>query len=1328
MGIEIQNIVIQGPANSTLHGSLSTPQASDSLSLTRLGSYSTGSGSGSGEVFAYDAASQNLYVMNNITDRVEVVRISNAGVMSKTGEIDVSTIAGYAGMNSLAVANGLLAVAIESSPKSANGLVALFEVATGSLVKTIAVGALPDMLTFSPDGLTLIVANEGENITAAEATAGAVDAPGSVSIINLKNGAASATVTTVDFSALNGAEAQLRAHGVRLADGQQASIAIEPEYIAISKDGSRAFVTLQEANSVAILDLSGPTPTLKSIVPLGFIDHSLPGNESDFSDRDAIGSSQGAIQLTNQLIRGLPMPDAIATWQVDGISYFVTANEGDSRVDGSDEARLSSRDLDDAIFGAAEAALKSEDVAGRLTVSVVDGNTDADPALEAIYAFGGRGMSVFRVNADGSVDKIGETGGEFEKIIASLPNALTVFNGENNGAFDSRSDNKGPEPEGVSVATIAGRVYAFVALERVGGVMVYDLTTPSKPSFVTYQPPTGNDFAPEVISYIDAKDSPTGQGLVLTANEVSGSLTAYSVTPNVFTLQLLHFADGEAGLLASDTAPNLAALVDAFDGDFANTLILAGGDNFIPSPFLNAGADPSLNSVIGATAIARPDIAIHNAIGVQASAIGNHEWDLGSNIFADAIRPAGAWVGAQYPMITANLDLSGDSALRGLADASIGGTATNSFTGKEASTINGKIAPSAVVSLNGGKIGLVGATTQLIESISSPSGTEVAGFPTGAGPNGESDNMDLLAAQLQPVVNALLAQGINKIVLLSHLQQIANEQLLATKLTGVDVIVAAGSNTRLGDSDDVAESFPGHSANFQGPYPIATVGADGKPVLIVNTDNEYTYLGRLVVDFDAAGEVILSSLADNTSLNGAYAATTSNVAAAWGDLDGNLSDTAFANGTKGDKVRDIADAVQSVINAKDGAVFGYTNVYLEGERSFVRSEETNLGNLTADANAYVLWDGLGGGSNSFIVSLKNGGGIRAQIGSVSSAGGASDKLPPIANPEVGKAAGAVSQLDVENSLRFDNKLMAFDTNAQGLKALLEHAVAVWPNQGRFPQIGGVSFSWDPDLPANSRVTDIALIDDAGGVTLRLYDNGILQAGLPSAITVVTLNFIANNGDGYPAKSVGENFRFLLDNGGLSAPIDETLDFTAATVVPANAMGEQQALRSYLSEFHATPTTAFDEADTSMALDMRIQNLNFRDDRVWVGTQLDSDDQLIYSLYLTAFDRTPDKSGFAYWSNIKVAAGVDRDFIVDQFLAAGEFTTVTGGALSDTQFVSRLYQNALERNADTGGLNFWSGLLAANALDRGDVLEEFVTSNEHVTLIGSEFQSANWLLG
>src|SRR5918992_1068775 len=150
-----------------------------------------------------------------------------------------------------------------------------------------------------------------------------------------------------------------------------------------------------------------------------------------------------------------------------------------------------------------------------------------------------------------------------------------------------------------------------------------------------------------------------------------------------FTLQLLHLADGEAGLLAGETAPNLAALVDAFDDDFANTLILAGGDNFLPGPFLNAGTDPSLNAVIGSTAPGRPDIAIHNALGVEASAIGNHEFDLGSATFQGAIAPAGAWVGAQFPMITANLDFSADGALRGLADASIGGNPANQFAGQE---------------------------------------------------------------------------------------------------------------------------------------------------------------------------------------------------------------------------------------------------------------------------------------------------------------------------------------------------------------------------------------------------------------------------------------------------------------------------------------------------------------------------------------------------------------------------------------------------------------------------------------------------------------------
>ncbi|ARQ01301.1 5'-nucleotidase C-terminal domain-containing protein [Pseudorhodoplanes sinuspersici] len=677
-----------------------------------------------------------------------------------------------------------------------------------------------------------------------------------------------------------------------------------------------------------------------------------------------------------------------------------------------------------------------------------------------------------------------------------------------------------------------------------------------------------------------------------------------------FTLQLLHLADGEAGLLAGDTAPMLAALVDAFDDDYANTLILSGGDNYIPGPFINAGSDPSLNAVIGATAPGRPDVAIHNALGVEVSAIGNHEWDLGSNIFADSIRGSGAWTGADYALVSANLDFSTDSAMRGLADQSLGGTAGD-IAGSEASSIKGKVAPWVTVTEGGERIGILGATTQILERISSPTGTEVDGFPKNGEPGDnttEVDDMDLLAAQLQPIIDEMIASGINKIILQSHLQSIENEKLLATKLHGVDIILAAGSNTRLGDSDDEAVEFPGHGADFADTYPLVTQGTDGKTTLIVNTDNEYTYLGRLVVEFDQNGDIVLDSLAENVGINGAYASTAENVAEAWGVDVEDLDETAFAEGTKGDLVRDITEAVDAVIAAKDGNVFGYTDVYLEGERSFVRNQETNFGNLSADANGHAAREAVG--DEPFIVSLKNGGGIRAQIGAVDVVTG--EKIPPIANPDADKPTGAVSELDVENALRFDNKLMMFDTTPEGLLALLNWGAGLSANNGGFPQIGGVRFSFDPDLPGNSgstpgsRVRDVALIDEEGNFLRLIVDDGVVVEGAPGTISVVTLNFTANGGDGYPAKQVGENFRYLLQDGTLSAPIDESLDFTAAANVPANALGEQQAFEEYMQEFHGTPETAYDVADTSIELDERIQNLNFREDTVAEGALITGD--------------------------------------------------------------------------------------------------------------------------
>jgi 2',3'-cyclic-nucleotide 2'-phosphodiesterase (5'-nucleotidase family) len=1204
----VNGITIQDQADSTLTGSTTTPAGTSALDITRIGSYATGSGAESAEVFAYDKATKQLFVMNNVTDKVEIVNFADPTAPVKVGEIDLSTIPNYGGMNSVAVSNGVLAVAVQNSTVSDPGVVALYSTA-GALLNTVTVGALPDMLTFTADGKKLLVANEGEN--------GAIESAGSVSLISLASGAASATVQTTGFDILNGSETDLRAAGIRLFAGLDASITIEPEYISISPDGKKAYVTLQENNAVATFDITGTTAVLQSVLPLGYVDFNLPGNESDFSDRDGAGSggsSQGAISIDNDPIRGMLMPDAIASWTLGGVTYFATANEGDSRADGSDESRLSSVDLDDALFPN-EALLKTEDEAGRLTISNIDGNTDGDAQLEAVYSFGGRGFSIFQNNADGTITKVFESGGEFEDIIAALPNALTVFNGQNGAEFDSRSDNKAAEPEGIEIANVGGKFYAFVTLERAGGVMVYDVTDPSNASFVDYVEPTAADFAPEIVDYIKPVDSPNGKGLLLTANEVSGTVTVYEVEPETFTLQLLHLSDGEAGLLASTTAPNLAAILDAFDDDFANTLILSGGDNFLPGPFLAAGTDPSviatLNAVTGSTIAASAtvpigavDTAIHNVLGVEASTIGNHEFDLGSNAFAASFTPSGGWVGATFPYMSSNLDFSGDSALNPRFTNTLDGSAATLVP--DAGTLKGRIAPATVVEKGGEKIGLVAVTTQILESISSPSGTEVEGFPTGPGPNGEIDDMDMLAAQIQPIVDELIAEGINKIILMAHLQVIANEQLLATKLRGVDIILSAGSNTRLGDADDEAVDFPGHAANFAGDYPLQVTDADGKTTLIVNTDNEYTYLGRLVVDFDQNGDIILDSVTDNQAINGAYASTEENVAEAWGVDVEDLDTTAFAEGTKGDKVRDLTEAVQDVIEVKDGNVFGYTDVYLEGERVFVRSQETNLGNLSADANGFAAKQALGSGG-AFVVSLKNGGGIRAQIGTISApdpVDGSVDKLPPPANADVGKEEGGVSQLDIENSLRFNNRLMVFDTTAQGLLNILNHGVAAGTGQGRFPQIGGVKFSWDPDLPAGQRILNIALIDENDNVIARVVENGVVLPEAPSLISVVTLNFTANGGDGYPTKVNGENFRYLLDDGTLSAPIEETLDFTASANVPANALGEQQAFGEYMQAFHGTQEAAFNEADTGAALDERIENLNFRDDVVFNSAAID----------------------------------------------------------------------------------------------------------------------------
>jgi 2',3'-cyclic-nucleotide 2'-phosphodiesterase (5'-nucleotidase family) len=1138
---------------------MSGTQLSATTAFTLAHTAANGSAALDAEVAAYDAETGLIFVIG--PDGVDAIDAATGVIL---GSLDTSA---FGGINSVAVKDGVVALALQADPKTDPGVVVVADVVrVGDDVSVIprtfgglpfvTVGALPDQIGFTPDGSKLLTANEGEPNS--YGAIDSVDPVGSVSIIDVATGA----VQTADFSAFIGQESALRAAGLRLF-GPGASLAqdLEPEYVAVDpNDPTKAYVTLQEANAIAVLDIT--TATFTDIIPLGFKDHSVETNAISGNDDDDVFAP-----ATFDNLFGMYQPDGIAAVDVDGTTYLITANEGDARdYDGfAEEERIEDLVLDAIAFpdlddnGTADIV----DSIGRLTVTTTLGDTDDDGDFDQLYAFGGRSFSVW--NTDGEL--VFDSGNMLDEIIATqFPDSYD----------ENRDDAKGVEPESITIGQIGADTFVFVALERADGVAAFRMDAPDDFTFAGFFTTPGDD-APEVITFIPAEDAPSGTPLLVVPNEDSATTTAYELNAT-FKLQLLHFADAEAGLLASTTAPNLAALVDAFDDDYANTLILAGGDNYIPSPFFAAGTDP----IVAATHTrgnnpGAADIEIHNRIGVEASTVGNHEFDFGTNAFADAVADAA------FPYLTANLDFSGDGGISGRYTETVG---VNGL--EDASTLAGRIVPSAVVDKGGEKIGLVGVTTQILESISSTGGVEVKGF---AGDGAETNDMAQLAALLQPVIDDLREQGVDKIILMAHLQQIVFEQALAPLLEGVDIILAAGSNTRLGDETDEAVAFPGHAADFADTYPILTSGADGGTTLIVNTDNEFTYLGRLVVEFDDQGRIITESL--DPAINGAYAATRENVAEAWGVDEAELDTTAFAEGTKGAEVKEITDAVQAVIAAKDGEVWGFTDVYLEGERSQVRNQETNLGNITADANLFAAQQALDAGA--LVVSLKNGGGIRTAIGAVDVVTG--DKEPPIANPGAGKPEGGVSTLDIENSLRFNNRLVVFDTSAAGLKAILEHGFASLGNQGLFPQLGGLSISYDPDLPAGSRVLNVAAIDENGNIVARIIEDGAVSDSAPALISVVTLNFLAQGGDGYPIKANGENFRYLLDDGTLGPVLDETTDISVA---PIGALGEQQALKDFLQEFHATPDAAFDEADTATSGDTRIQNLDARDDTVLDG--------------------------------------------------------------------------------------------------------------------------------
>ena len=1189
-------------------------------------------GNGGAEIPAFDPASKRAFSASNVG--VQVVDLTNPSAPVRLAPID-PTAAPYnlpsRDVSHITVRNGVLAVSIiapvslpavtPATYKTAPGTVAFFTAATGALLGSVAVGANPDQLVFTPDGTKVLVANEGEIDVV---SVNPFDPDGSVSIINVSGGFASPPVQTATFASFNGRESELRANGIRIFTGNTAAKDLEPEYIAISPDGAKALVTLQEANAIAVLDIA--TATFTAVNPLGL--KNFAPLQADFSDRDSNVNGQAIKLKTGLPAFGMFMPDGISRYESGGQSYYVIANEGDDRNDflttpETTTVNAPAYDLDNTIFPAegtpgsttvAGTGLKGNDQLGRLTVTNfpgLRGDLDGDGDIDRILSLGGRSFSIL----DSNGRRIFDSGDVLDRILTTYYPYLYD---------DSRSDNKSSEPEGVSIAALDGRTYAFIGLERAHAVMIFDVTDPANVTFTSVASRFG-DLNPEGLLNISAADSPTGKPLLLVANEVSYTLSTYEVTAQSapMQLQILHYY-GESGLLGIQTAPIMGALIDRFDDQIANTVVIGEGDSYIPGPWLVGGADPALNRVIHtgtfttaadttAVPFAQADIAIMNAFGTTVSALGNHEFDLGSPVFSAAVSPAasitvGNWAGAQFPIITANLDFAGDASLRGFADISLGGSVANNYRGNETAGIPAKLAPYAVKTVGGQKIGFIGATTFDLLSKTSPNGT----VPKDDG-NPATDDLQETAAYLQGAIDALKVTGVNKIVMVDQLDTLQRNKDLAGLLTGLDVMVAGGGHERMGDATDTAVAFSGHDADFIGEsYPIVTSGADGKPTLIVTTDTEYSYLGRLVVNFNAAGEIIAGDL--NPAINGAYAAAESTLQAAYGTS--NSAATIIASSPMAVKVKAITDAINTVILAKDGNIFGYTKVYMEGDRVFGRTQEINLGDITADANAWKAKAALSLPPTAAVFSLKNGGGIRASLGSVSASG---TKIPPLANPLTGKPAGAISQLDVENALRFDNKMMVFDTTPAGLLGILSYAAGLSSGptvqNGGYPQVGNIRFSYDASLPAGQKVRSISLINDNGAIVSKIVENGAVLAAAPATIQCVALNFTANGGDGYPIKNnpavttppatpaagFGSNFRFILTDGTLSPVIPITADFTAAVTVPANALGEQKAFSDYLAARHATQSNAYDIVDTSVSLDTRIQQLAFRPDYVLLNS-------------------------------------------------------------------------------------------------------------------------------
>lgn len=973
----------------------------DVIKINPIASYSVGTASEEGgvaEIVRYNKDNGKFYLVNGASNppSLDIVSLKK-GDLTKEKTISVKELAEtgqfqYGDLTSVDIntATDTIAVAVQEAGTAKHGKILMLDY-EGNLLQSYESGVQPDMVKFTSDGRYILTADEGEPREAN------VDPEGSVTLVDTMNG----EVTHIKFDNPNVIDDLVHIRGVSNPDGTitskgnktDAIYDLEPEYIALSADERTAYVSLQENNAIAEIDLA--TKSVTSVKGMGYKNFNDPNNALDLV-------KDGKAKLENVPFLGMYMPDGIATYTVGNQTYVLTANEGDATEWPGRVNVAAIKDVYDRLDTNSEASQFIQE--NKKTYEKVE--VASDMGNDNVYLYGGRSFSIWNA-AD--MSQVYDSGSDFEKITAErLPE---YFNSNHKEIeLDGRSRKKGPEPEYVTVGKVGSKTYAFIGLERIGGVMTYDVTDPGHPAFVNYVNTRSfddhaglhTDLGPEGLEFIEAKDSPTHRPLLLVANEVSGTVTVLELDaaeeipePDTWELTIMHTNDTHAHL--ADVARR-ATLVQQIRDEGGNSLLFDAGDVF--------SGDLYFTKWFGLA-----DLAFMNYLGYDAMTFGNHEFDQGTRVLADFITKA------KFPLVSSNIDFSKDENIASLVKNPI-----TMDVAAEKTTANSGVYPYVILDVNGVQVGVFGMTTEDTVETSSP------------GKNVAFRNAEESAKE---TVSLMEQKGLKHIIALSHLGY-GRDRVIADAVEGIDLIVGGHTHTKLSEPE------------------ILTDAIYNTPTVIVQANEWGKFLGRVDLVFD---------------LNGVIRTGEGQTTGQLITVNNNVAEDAVA--------KEMLEPYNAELEELKRQVIGTASVKLDGERQNVRSKETNLGNLIADgmlAKAKQL--------KNADIALMNGGGIRASI-----------------DP------GEITMGELRTVMPFGNTLFVLDVTGQQLKDGLENGISgakLSDLPGKFPQIAGMKFKWDPNGTTGNKVYDIMIKRGSG------YE----QLNLSATYRLATNSFVANGGDGY----------------------------------------------------------------------------------------------------------------------------------------------------------------------------------------------------------------------